>query len=265
MFQDTSYNFNIKYSVAICFFGLFLVAMLAVYPPTLNENFLSRKPLIGAVFGLICFLGILAAFFPIWCSRIFDFRKKRDKRPYFKKFTSHRFSSTLEGHHPDCGNFSAHVFRIGDKTFCVACTGLFLGGLLALGGSFLYFFGYWSVEQNSPSLVWIGILGVGFGLFQFKFRSFIRLFLNIFFVLGTLLILVGVDKLVHSVTFDLFVVALILFWLFTRISLSKWDHKKICFTCRIVNCKFAVKRGGRSVSTAISMQSPGDNQNSNDN
>jgi hypothetical protein len=157
------------------------------------------------------------------------------------------------------------VFRIGSKTFCAACTGLFLGGLFALSGSFLYFFCHYNVEQSSYLLVWIGILGVGFGLFQFKFRSFIRLFLNIFFVLGTLLILVGIDKLVHSVTIDLFLVALILFWLFTRISLSQWDHKRICFACGIVNCKFADKRGGRSVSAAIFVQGPRCNQHADNN
>jgi len=221
--------------------------MLTVYPPKVHENLLWRKPLIGSIFGLICIFGILTVFSPTKCSRIFDSRKKKPSRPYPSKFVSHGTSSTLQGHHPDCKNFVAHVFRIGDKTFCAACTGLLLGGVLALVGTFLYFFSNWRVEQNSFLLAWVGVLGVGIGLFQFKFRSLIRLSLNVFFVLGTFSILIGVDKLVHSVTVDLFLVALILFWLFTRISLSQWDHERICYTCKVATCEFtdarAKKRG----------------------
>jgi len=247
MSQNLSRNSDITYLVTISFLGLFLAGMLTVYPPKVHENLLWRKPLIGSIFGLICVFGILAVFSPTWCSRIFDFRKEeKPSRPYLAKFASHGASSTLQGHHPDCENFAAHVLRIGDETFCAACTGLLLGGLSALVGTFLYFFCNWRVEQSSSLMVWAGVFGVGFGLFQFKFRSFVRLLLNIFFVLGTFFILIEVDKVVHSVTVDLFLVALTLFWLFTRISLSQWDHERICYACKVATCEFAdrKKRGG---------------------
>jgi len=243
MSQNLSRSFEITYLVIVSFLGLFLAGMLTVYPPSVHENLFWRKPLVGSIFGLICIFGILVVFSPTWCSRVFDFgRKKKPSRPYLSKFTSYGASSTLQGHHPDCENFSAHVFRIGDKTFCAACTGLFLGGLLALAGTILYFFGNWHVEQSSSMMTWAGVLGVGFGLFQFKFRSFIRLFLNIFFVLGSFFILVGADKLVQSVAVDLFLVALTVFWLFTRISLSQWDHERICHACKVATCEFADRK-----------------------
>ena len=220
------------------FLGLFLAGMLTVYPPRVHESLLWRKPLIGSIFGLICVFGILAVFFPTQCSRVFDFRKK-SSRPYLSKFSSHGTSSTLQGHHPDCEKFVAHVFRIGDKTFCAACTGLLLGGLSALAGTLLYFFDTWRVEPSGSLIAWVGVLGVGFGLFQFKFGSFVRLFLNVLFVLGTFFILVGVDKLVHNLAVDLFLVALILFWILTRISLSQWDHERICCACEVATCEFA--------------------------
>jgi len=265
MSQTLSRSFDITYLVIMSFLGLFLVGMLMVYPPIVHENLLWRKPLIGSIFGLICVFGILAVFSPTWCSRVFDFGKEKPCRPFLSKFASHEASSTLKGHHPDCGNFAAHVVRIGDKIFCAACTGLLLGGLLALVGTLLYFFTNWRVEPSSSLIVWMGVLGVGFGLFQFKFRSFVRLFLNIFFVLGTFFILIGIDKLVHSVAVDLFLVALTLFWLFTRISLSQWDHERICYTCKVDACEFADrKKEGRLVSAAISIQGPGENQDSED-
>ncbi len=244
MFQKTSQSFYTKHLFTTSFFGLLLTGMLTVYPPRLHEHLFWRKPLIGSIFGVVCFLGILAVFYSRWCSRIFQLEKERSNPFHLGKVASHRTSSTLQGHHPDCGHFSGHVFQIGDKKFCAACIGLFLGGLSAFAGSLLYFFANWSVEQNNSLVIWLGILGVGFGLFQFKFRSFIRLFFNISFVLGTLLILVGVDKLVQSVTVDLFLVALTLFWLYTRIVLSQWDHERICSACKIVNCKFDGKKEG---------------------
>ena len=238
MSQNLSRSFNVTYLVLVSFLGLFLVGMLTIYPPNVDESLPWRKPLIGSIFGLICIFGILAVFYPKRCSRVLDFGKKKLSRPHLGEFASHGTFSTLQGHHPDCGNFAAHVFQIGEKTFCAACTGLLLGGLSVFVGTFLYFFSNWSGELNSLLMVWVGVLGVGFGLFQFKFRSFVRLFLNVFFVLGAFLILIGVDKVVHSVAVDLFLVALILFWLFARILLSQWDHERICCSCRVATCEF---------------------------
>lgn len=262
MSRTLSRSFDITYLVVMSLLGLLLTGVLTLYPPIMHENFLWRKPLIGSIFGLICVLGILAVFNPTQCSRVFDFgRREKPSHSYLSKFVSHRASSTLQGHHPDCDNFTAHVFRMGGKAFCAACTGLLLGGLLSLVGTLLYFFSNWLVEQSSFLTVWVGVLGVGFGLFQFKFRSFIRLFLNIFFVLGTFLILIEIDKLVQSVAVDLFLVALTVFWLFTRISLSQWDHERICYACKVVTCEFADrKKEGRLVSTAIPVESSGNYQ-----
>ena len=259
MSQNSSHISTITYLLIMSFLGLFLAGMPTVYQPAVQENLLWRKPLIGSIFSLICIFGILAVFSPTQCSRVFDFRKEKSSHPYRGKFSSHGTSSTLQGHHPDCENFAAHVFRIGNRTFCAACTGLLLGGFLALFGTVLYFFSNWRVEHGSFLMVWGGALGVGFGLFQFRFRSFVRLFLNVFFVLGTFFILIGVDNLIHSVMGDLFLVALTLFWLFTRISLSQWDHERICYTCKVATCKFAGwKKEVSLVSTTVTVESSSD-------
>lgn len=234
-------SFDITFLILISFLGLLLIAVLTAYPPIATGSLPWRKPLIGSIFSLICILGILAVFLPTQCLKVLELRKKENPgNSNSGKFVSHRVSSSLQGHHPSCGKFSAHVFRIRSKTFCAACTGLLFGGLLALTGALLYFFGNWRfAEQNGSLMVFVGILGVGLGLFQFKFRNVVRLSLNIFFVLGTLFILIGIDEFVHSLMVDLFVVSLILFWLFTRISLSQWDHERICSDCNVAGCEFA--------------------------
>jgi len=222
--------------IGVSLFGLLLAIMLAFNPPMVQENFPLRKPMIGSIFGLLCILGVLAAFFPKQCSTMFE---EKSGQPNAKNFASHGTSPTLHGHHPDCEGFSAHVFRVNNRTFCTACTGLLLGGLIALAGNALYFFGNSHVGKNSFLVVLGGVLGVGFGLFQFKAkRSFIRLSLNTSFVLGAFLILAGIDELAKSVFVDLFLVSLSVLWLFTRISLSYWDHKRICYLCNSDTCKF---------------------------
>jgi hypothetical protein len=234
-------NFDVIFLTLLSFLGLLLIALLTAFPPNVSSGtVLWQKPLVGSIFSAICVLGVLAALSPTQCLRILESIKSKAPKSNSRTFTSHTSSSSLQGHHPRCEEFSAHVFRIGNKTFCAACMGLLLGGLFVLCGALFYFFGIWFVAvQNSSLMVVFGILGVGLGFFQFKFRGFVRLLLNMFFVLGTLLILIGVDVLVHSLMFDLFVVSLILFWLLTRISISQWDHQRICLECNNVGCELA--------------------------
>jgi len=229
-------------------FGLFLTTMLALNPPTMRENFPWRKPLIGSLFGTICMLGITAIFLPKQCSTMLNFaERKRQKGSSTNKLTSHGNYPLLQGHHPNCTGFSAHVIRVNDKTLCAACTGLLLGALIALAGAILYFFDYWHINQSSALAVFIGALGVGFGLLQLSFRGLVRLLLNTLFVLGAFLVLIGIDALTQSLFVDLFLVVLIVFWLLTRILLSQWDHWRICYFCR-APCEIREKK--RSVSAA---------------
>jgi hypothetical protein len=238
MSQQRYIRSDIKYQLLVSFLGLLLIAALTVFPPIVAEDPSWRKPVIGSIFSSICVLGILAVFSPNKCLGILDIGKKnRTVDSDSSKLVSHGTSNALQGHHPTCGKYDAHIFRIKSKIFCAACAGLLLGGLLALVGAAVYFFGDWRVAEHSSFMVLLGIVGVSFGLFQFKFKSLIRLSVNTVFVLGTLLILIGIDGLVHSLFFDLFVVSLIVFWLFTRISLSQWDHERICFDCEIEDCR----------------------------
>ncbi|MGD9130537.1 MAG: hypothetical protein PVH73_03060 [Candidatus Bathyarchaeota archaeon] len=237
MSQQRHIKSDIRYPLLVSFLGLLLVAALTAFPPLVAEDYSWRKPVIGSIFSSICVLGILAVFSPK-CLGILDIGKKnRTVDSDSSQLASHGTSNALQGHHPTCGKYDAHIFRIKDKIFCAACVGLLLGGLLALAGASVYFFADWRIAEHSSLMVLLGIVGVGFGLFQFKFRSLVRLSVNTIFVLGTLLVLVGVDELVHSLFFDLFVVSLIVFWLFTRISLSQWDHERICSSCEIENCR----------------------------
>ena len=231
--------------VVVSFFGLFIISVLSFRPPAPQENFVWRKPLIGSMFASICVLGILAVFFPNNCSRVFDFGKEEKPRNRFYGFkrsiaVSKSKTSVLRGHHPMCGHFSSHVFHVGDKIFCATCSGLFLGALIVLGGVALYNLGNLQTEQNAFSLVWVGIIGVIFGLLQSPLltfhRSFVRVFSSAFLAVGAFLILVGIDELARNVALNVFLIFMIVLWLMTRISLSQLEHEKICSTCSLAYC-----------------------------
>jgi len=245
--QNINQDAYLLFLTGASFFGLFLIGILAFNPPVAVESFPWRKPVIGSIFGSICILGSLAALFPKECSGTLHFRK--EEAPVNKyscsqesDLASYRVRFAVRGHHPDCGNFSAHVFRISNRTFCTSCTGLLLGALISLVANILYFSNGWQIGQESLPMAYFGILGVSFGLLQFPLfknrKSPLRFLLNSFFVLGAFLILVGIDTLVHSVALDLFLILLIVFWIFTRISLSQWDHKRICYPCNVTTCEF---------------------------
>ena len=219
--------------------------MLALFPPISAELSPWRKPLIGSIFISLCFFGSLAALLPIQCSRIFR-NKKRNKNSKQDPFV-HSISKGMEGHHPSCGKFNLHIFNIKNRVLCAACAGLFIGGVTTIVGSFFYFLTSWIVLQNGILFVILGILGVSFGFFQQWFGSLIRLSLNFVFVLGSFFVLIGIDKIIQSLIIDLFVISLIFFWLFTRISLSHWDHETICSNCTVVNCEFIIKKNGGKI------------------
>lgn len=223
--QSIKPNLMLIFAVSVSLFGLFASLVFALHPPTMQEDFLWRKPLIGLVFGLICVSGVFAAFFPRRCSGALHFRKGKEN------LTSDVVSIPLKGHHPNCGRFSAHVITVSGHRLCAACSGLCLGALSALIGTVFYFFGGWHIYEMSFRVVVIGVVAMILGFFQLKFRGFIRLSLNTLFVLGAFLILVGVDELVQSLFVDLFLIALIVFWILTRIMLSQWDHSRTCLNC----------------------------------
>ncbi len=241
--EKSSQRIYLSFLVSVSLFGLFLVILPAVFPLPVQENFPWRKPLIGSAFGIICLLGIIAIFFPHSCSTIFRVNNTENNshaalaegNTAFNKTSTIFGIKVTHGHHPNCQGFVAHEFQVGKKTFCVACMGLLLGALTALFGVATYFFRGWNIRGETSLLLISGVLGVGLGLFQYVFfdiqwRS-IRFLLNAFFVFGAFLILAGIEAVANNLLLDLFVVFLSVFWLFTRISLSKHVHNEICQAC----------------------------------
>jgi hypothetical protein len=222
-------GFLLPFSIAVSAFGFLMVLALAISSRGSPITATWRKPVVGSVFTLVCFLGIILAVSPRKCSETYGHRRSMHKMNLPAHVSS--FVVRMEGHHYDCGMFSAHTIQVNGHILCAACTGLFLGALAALFGTAVYFFAQFDWPQFGFLAVGIGVLAMTLGFLQLKFERFARLMVNTLFVLGGFLILVGMDELTGSLFVDLFSIVLIVFWLFTRILLSQWDHWKICRKC----------------------------------
>jgi uncharacterized membrane protein len=225
-------------SVVISALGYFTILTLAAFNPEPAAALAWRKPLVGSIFASMCILGLVLALTPRKCSETIDHTKTPRKTA--SSLPASNSVATIKGHHYDCGRFSAHIIRVRGHVLCAACTGLFLGALVALFATALYFFAESELQQIDFLDVVLGVATMILGFFQMKSRGFARLLLNFSFVLGGFLILAAIDGLVQSLSVDLLTIALIAFWIFTRILLSQWDHSRTCRTCSIT-CENRIK------------------------
>jgi len=228
-----------SFFLLISVFGLGLLAVLFAGQTVAETDFVWQKQIVGLIFSLICFLGILAGLSPGSCSRRTHY-KPVDEGSYVKAAQSseeERF--VFVGHHPNCGSFSSHVLSFKSKVFCAGCMGLVVGAAVSLVGCFLYFFVGLSFDGLIEVFFWFGFLGVSVGLFQYKFpfsSSVAHLVLNVVFVFGSFLLLVAVDNSVKSLVLDLYLVALSVYWVLTRTELSRVEHRKKCLRCGRRSC-----------------------------
>ncbi len=200
--------------------------------------------IVGSLFIVLCALGILAGLFPTQCQKGGIPRRIETSSPDPLESTTITPTPLRQGHHPTCGHFTNHVLRIGDKTYCAGCTGLVTGALLAIAGSVLYF--YFGVFPGDPTVgFWVGFGGVILGLLQhplynsFKMDyGFIRTLVNIVFVGGAFLLLASTQEILQSIEVAFYILALMVFWIYTRILLSSRSHKQVCGVCGLEPCQY---------------------------
>lgn len=218
---DKALTVSIIISVAGMILVLGFLARTGSGLPTANSS------LVWALFSALSVLGASATLFPSRCSRSKDLPSELDEGRY----TMIDGVRLVHGHHPSCGHFSGHEFTLGRKSYCAGCFGLLLGSLISLavasshfifGIRFPLFSGY------------MGVASIIFGLFYVPVftprEPWLRVLCNLLLVTGFALTLTGVDN-VGYLGFDLTVVGLCVFWILTRIQLSRWSHDAVCAVC----------------------------------
>jgi hypothetical protein len=239
----TRVDFAAFFYLTVSLLGLGLLAILTFSQTVPRTDFSWQMPLSGLIFGAICIFGIMAGLSPRRCSQITHFEAAERSGSYaVKRSNSEEKLTAFRGHHPTCGNFGSHVLSFGDRTFCAGCTGLVSGAIFSLAGNFLYFFVGFQVGEVGSLFFWLGFLGVLCGLLQYKFptsNSFMHFILNVTFVLGAFLLLIGVNSVNGSLTLDLYLLALTVYWIVTRIMLSHLEHRKKCSSCGSKPCSLS--------------------------
>lgn len=242
-------NILALFFLGVSLIGLFLVAVLTFSAPP-SEVISSRQRItVGSIFGVICLLGIVAGVFPSRCSRMLHFQERGGSRPasQAKQKIVRKKDFTFEGHHPGCEDFSAHVFRLGGEKYCAGCTGLVAGAVISLLGTLVFFSTEIVLGDVGALVFWFGFVGVVLGLLQHplsrKRGAGVHVLLNVAFVLGAFLLLIGIDGIASNMFLESYFLALVFYWILTRILLSQQEHGRICRACGLESCLYFEKRG----------------------
>ncbi|MFW9868660.1 MAG: hypothetical protein ACFFEL_03450 [Candidatus Thorarchaeota archaeon] len=222
--------------------ALALIPLIVYRTMTNPPGLVSQPQIVGLIFITICVLGSIAGVRPSSFSRQFPRILKKDEVRNSEGFDLVQHKPILRGHHYSCDLFSDHVILIGNNVFCAGCTGLTTGAVLATIGSLAYFF--FNISFSSG---WVQF-GIGFscvfiGLVQHQFyrilsikTGFFRFVLNVIFVFGSFLVLVGANQITGNLTVDFYILCVILLWILNRIMMSKSEHERICLQCDDESC-----------------------------
>ncbi|MFQ6126925.1 MAG: hypothetical protein ACE5R6_20295, partial [Candidatus Heimdallarchaeota archaeon] len=135
-----------------------------------------------------------------------------------------------------CETFDPHELILGHKSFCAGCLGLGIGAIISICGSLLYFGDLLSPSASlAPFFIIIGTISnmAMLGRYFILPRSGgpARVFLHAAMVVGASFVLIGIDILGQNLFLDYGTIMLVLFWLRTKMLLTKWEHKKVCAAC----------------------------------
>ncbi len=222
-------------SDALWSLGISLAGLLLLVPLTLGYTggrIPSQPQLTGGIFILICSIGAIMGIYP---SKVLALLGRG--RVKAGGIGDHA-SAGNRGHHPPCGRFSAHTLSVAGRTFCAGCTGLVLGAVVSIVGSIAYFF--LGMSPGDPhTAFWLGFTLVLLGLIQHRIDlddPVIHASLNVVFVFGAFLLVVGVDRINGGLLAQSYLLAITVYWIIARIVLSEADHVSICGRCGQEGC-----------------------------
>ena len=202
---------------------LFLSAAGMILVLTAFENGPSsvtqQKPAHLILFVVLCALGAVATLFPRRCSP--EIRVTGDLHP--SRYTDVLGIRVIHGHHSDSLRFSNHEIRLGEKRICAGCLGLLAGSFLAI------ILAVTQAIQSIPVPPQFGYLGLALVAAGLAYSVVIpgsppalRTVLNAFLVTGFALVYLALTRVRNL---GLMGISLSIFWMYTRIRLSRWSHE----------------------------------------
>jgi hypothetical protein len=213
--------------VVVAIFGVVLALLLMLQVSLPVDSSSIRRPFISALYSAVCFLGIVAVFYPSKCRLMFQKPKESSA------FTNASSSSVqLSGHHPNCENFSGNRITIRGRAFCAACCGLLIGAIASMIGVLLLSLGLYDIEAGNIWIFAVGIVLMLVGLAQIKLGGYTKVAVNALFVIGSGISLIVADLVGQNLLLDVYVLGLIIYMLWLRILLSEWNNRRICMNCQ---------------------------------
>ncbi|MGZ4936970.1 MAG: hypothetical protein ACXV4C_10545 [Halobacteriota archaeon] len=230
--------------IALAIISLCTLGALTTIPflsPPVQDGLAWRQPLTGSLFALLCILGMIAVFFPQRCARRSSVYPNSHHKASLHRQDSLQATSSIagitvtHGHHPRCERYRQHEFRLGEKTLCSACLGLFTGALISLAAACYIFLLQRPFDPPYGLASVVGALGVMIGVVSYVVTKTQgpagRFFINAFMIVGMLLALIGADRSSQSLALNVLLISTCMLALFTRILLSQDRHDQICRTC----------------------------------
>jgi hypothetical protein len=224
--QPEPSKFFLLFLVAVSVFGLASIPLFLIQPNIKIDTSPFRRPLVGALYTVVCIVGVVAVFYPSKCRMAFQ--KSKASKDCSKPPSS---LMQIKGHHPECKKFSANRIIIGGSAFCAACTGLLIGAIAAIILIVLFSIGFFNLETGSLWVLAAGEVLMLLGLAQIKMGGYAKTAVNSLFVVGSCISLVVADLVGQSLLVDGYVLGLIVFMLWFRILLSEWNNKRTCISC----------------------------------
>ena len=204
--------------------GLFILGFLVYYTQRQGIDYLQRE-MILSIFILICLLGMVAAVSPSRCTGPTYLKKNQKSNWKLSRGNSSDIEKKFKGHHPDCDNFKTHTFSLKGTKYCAGCTGLFIGALIAVIGTFIYYFYGIPDAYDGRLIFFIGFITLSVYLFQDLLLdinlNLAKFFFNMLLVLGSFMILIGINELNSNIFVQLFFIVLVFIWILGRIASSK--------------------------------------------
>lgn len=207
--------------VAAAVVGLAVVPVLAFSANFVHFEVSFGQPLIGGLFCALCVIGILASLYPVKCKGMFG----KSQNPTVARDVK------IVGHHPECEKYNPNRIQFAGRSVCAACSGLLVGAVVALGAAGNYFFIGIPSGVGSVMLLLLCESFMLVGVAQIFFKSYIKVIMNLLFVIGSAIALIEVDLLAHSLLLDLYMLGLIAFMLWLRIALSEGHNRRTCQNC----------------------------------
>ena len=156
-------RFFLLFLVGVLVFGLALVPLLLLQPNLQTDHSPFRRPIMGAIYSIVCIAGIVAVFYPGKCRIMFQ-------KPNVSPDSILRSASSVQfsGHHPDCEKFSGNRITIGSSVFCAACSGLLLGAIASMMVIVLFSLGLFDLGTRNLWILISGEILMLVGLTQIK-------------------------------------------------------------------------------------------------